>query len=134
MRNPDKKDIVYIAGPMTGYEGFNFKTFDLVAEELRRRFGCSVVNPAEVDRVTSTTEWIKGVSKLEATKHFIHINTATIMTCSMIVLLPGWGDSVGARHELALAERLGLDVIKAEVFVSESLDVTDIYFNAHKKR
>lgn len=133
MRDPDKNDIVYIAGPMTGYEGFNFKMFDRVAEEVRVLFGCSVVNPAEVDRATATTEWIKGVSKLEATKHFIHINTATIMTCSMIVLLPGWKDSVGARHELALAERLGLDVIKAEVFVDERLGLNAIYFSAHKK-
>lgn len=37
-------------------------------------------------------------------------NDAILRRCDAVLLLPGWGESVGARHELDLAKRLGMPV------------------------
>ena len=40
---------IYIAGPMRGYENFNFPAFDAAAQ-LYRAIGYEVFNPADKDK------------------------------------------------------------------------------------
>lgn len=40
---------IYIAGPMRGYQHFNFPAFDKAKEHLEAR-GFHVINPADIDR------------------------------------------------------------------------------------
>lgn len=105
-----KSDIAYIAGPMTGHEGYNFLAFDATERLLHNRYGCSVVNPAQVDRSVQVHAVMEGRDKREMTEFFMDLNTATIKKCTALVLLEGWESSPGARHELAMAERLGIKV------------------------
>ena len=63
---------VYIAGPMSGLEGFNYPAFEKAAIQWRQ------------------------------------------LGADAIALLPGWGNSRGARFELHLAQLLGLKIHDAE--------------------
>ena len=95
---------------MTGVEEYNFPEFDRVANMLKTKFGCEVINPAEVDRATAYEGVTESLSHDALTRHFVMLNTVSIMACTGIVMLHGFGTSHGALHELSLARRLGLDV------------------------
>ncbi|MBB2777341.1 UNVERIFIED_ORG: hypothetical protein HNP28_002664 [Comamonas terrigena] len=92
---------IYVAGPMTGLQDFNYPAFHDAAARLRKR-GWHVENPADnptphVDAACSWTAYMRmGVSQL--------------MTCSAIYLLPGWQQSKGASLEYFIAQRLGLTI------------------------
>lgn len=87
---------IYIAGPMTGYPDYNRAAFNAKASELMAE-GHIVLNPAVL---------------LAA---FARVNTwifaAMVRSADAIYLLNRWEESVGARAEHALAEKLGLTVI-----------------------
>jgi hypothetical protein len=90
---------IYVCGPMTGPE-FNFPTF--AAETTRlRALGYEVVSPAEINPNGGTwQECMKG-------------DIAQLMTCNLLVCLPGWTKSRGARIETNLANELGITVAVA---------------------
>ena len=90
---------LYVAGPMRGYEYFNFPAFDAASLQLRE-IGYDVVNPAELDRVEGIHEFS------ELPKGFIRQamkrDTAAICDCDGIALLPGWEKSAGVDVEKRL--------------------------------
>lgn len=113
------KPTFYIAGPMRGIPLFNFPAFDKAAAAVRER-GFVAVNPAELDRAV-------GINPVDDPGSFNRYQTANpdylrqIVTRDLVailslektrgdglVLLPGWGNSTGARAEVALALWLGL--------------------------
>ena len=49
LKSEHRKLKVFISGPMTGYENFNFKKFDTIADRLLRA-GVDVVNPVDICR------------------------------------------------------------------------------------
>jgi len=106
-----KSDIVYVAGPMTGYTDYNFPAFDNAERILKSRYGCSVVNPAQVDRAVGVHSVMEGRGKREMIEFFMDLNATTIKKCTAVVLLDGWSGSAGARHEYAMADRLGIKVL-----------------------
>ena len=57
---------VYLAGPMTGYDNFNFPRFDEISTNLRAH-GYEVVSPAELDspefRAAVMAPGVKGTEK-----------------------------------------------------------------------
>lgn len=91
---------VYIAGPMTGIEDFNFPAFHAAAAHLRAN-GYEVVNPAEVNPDTTLT-W----------EQCMRLDIPQLCTCDAIALLPGWENSRGARLECHLAEALGMPQVR----------------------
>ncbi|AXD04638.1 TPA_asm: DUF4406 domain-containing protein [Salmonella enterica subsp. enterica serovar Typhimurium] len=92
---------VYIAGPMTGYENFNREAFHR-AEKALKREGHTVLNPAVLPN---------GLTQAQ----YMDICMAMIRSADAIYMLWGWLCSAGARAELALAEKLGHEVIFQEV-------------------
>lgn len=107
---------VYLAGPMRGYENFNFPAFMKAAAYLRSH-GHEVFNPAEND----------------IEKGYVTIDKGNIVSCDIpnimrncimddltyigrhaeaVVLLPGWEASKGVAAEMALASFLNLIVWK----------------------
>lgn len=111
---------VYIAGPMTGMPGWNFRAFDAAAEFLR---GCGyvVVSPADLDREVG----FDPSSESAVTKDFLRSaltrDLAAVCACDGVAVLDGWLSSLGAVVEVALAVRLGLRVLDAGTLE----DITD---------
>jgi hypothetical protein len=112
---------VYIAGPMTGIDKWNFPAFDAAAEWLR---GCgyTVVSPAEIDRKNGFTE-----DAVVADQRFLRGALARDLTavceCDGVAVLAGWQSSLGACIEIALAVRLGLRVLDADSLEDLTEDV-----------
>jgi len=88
---------VYIAGPIGNAPDRNRPAFDAAAAEWRGR-GCFVINP--LDLVPEGTE--QG--------ECMRIDIAALLTCDMVVMLPGWSKSKGARaeHVVAVACRMAI--------------------------
>lgn len=95
------KNKVYISGPMTGIEDYNFPSFHKAARQLRG-LGYDVFNPAE-DGV------IDGYSHTDYLRLDI---TAICQECDKICILPGAEKSKCAQIEIAVAQALGFKIIK----------------------
>jgi len=90
---------IYIAGPMTGYEDYNYPLFNLTAADLRKQ-GYEVINPAE-NGLPPDAEW----------QEHMRVDIANMVTCDAVYRLPGWLQSKGARIEVNLAIELGLELL-----------------------
>ena len=95
-------DKVYIAGPMSGYEEFNFPAFNRVEELLRESYGYKhVVNPAKLHSTTDLP-WVE----------FLKQDLRELIDCDAVFLLKGWEKSRGATLEAFVAHTLGLRLYK----------------------
>lgn len=91
------KPIVYLAGPMSGYEDFNYQAFD-EAERRWTRKGYAVLNPANTfGRRTDLTK---------AT--YMRAAIMMLLQADYCVMLYGWRYSAGAQLEHAIAEAIGI--------------------------
>jgi hypothetical protein len=94
---------IYLSGPMTGIENFNFPLFHHVAK-LFRALGTEVVNPAE-----------NGFTEEKSWAHYMRADIKQLVDCNVICLLPGWERSRGSTLELFIATQLGMEVMHYEV-------------------
>ncbi len=112
---------IYLAGPMSGYQNFNYPAFHAAAAKLRGD-GHSVFNPAWRDMERDGVDWgaevtdgcltsakAKGFDRRRALCDDL---TFICTEADAIALLPGWEKSSGATAERAAAIALGLEVIK----------------------
>ena len=111
----------YVAGPMRGYDGCNFKAFDRARDSLER-IGYAVISPADMDRANGMDpeapgfeEKIKGM-KDAAWKEVIARDIEAILSLSSenddaVCLLEGWEQSTGAVAEAFFARWCGLHII-----------------------
>ncbi len=97
---------LYLAGPMTGFEDFNFPAFNKMAAELRDR-GYVVENPAE-HGVVDGADWAD----------YMAYDLTRLGLCGQVAVLPGWENSKGARLEVHIARELGMKVVNAHDLVS----------------
>lgn len=99
---------IYVCGPMTGLPEFNYPAF--AAETARlRALGYEVISPAEINPDGGTWQ--------ECMKRDI----AQLMTCNLLVCLPGWTESQGARIETKLANELGITVAVASSITERAM-------------
>ncbi|ECC3214091.1 DUF4406 domain-containing protein [Salmonella enterica subsp. diarizonae] len=87
----DKKKVVFICGPMTGYENYNRDAFMRKEMELIA-CGATVLSPAMLP------------DGLEH-EQYLTITRGMIRVSDVICLLPGWENSNGARQEALYAMR-----------------------------
>lgn len=103
---------VYLAGPMQGYEDFNFPLF-MAAAELLRESGFEVVNPAELDEdegfFEGTDKETFSVTSGARAKYMVR-DLPHVVECEAIALLPGWQESTGSNIELLTALVCGREV------------------------
>lgn len=92
------RDIVYIAGPMTGRPLFNYVQFFGIAGLIEKEYGCRVLNPARQPNGLQYSEYIKRA-------------LADVRSATAILLLQGWESSPGARKEFCLAAECGIRII-----------------------
>lgn len=94
---------IYVAGPMTGVEGFNYPVFHAAATELEVR-GYEVLNPADTELLNPTPglpqtwDWYM--------RHALRM----VVDSDGICLLPGWQASKGANLEVEVGYSLQLDI------------------------
>lgn len=87
---------LYLSGPITGNPDCENLFLDYEKKYLNE--GYEVVNPVKLNKT--------GASWNEAMRRDLH----ELITCDIIVMLPGWQLSKGANIELNLAINLGLEV------------------------
>lgn len=91
--------VIYVSGPMTGIEEFNFPAFNAKASELRSQ-GLKVVNPAEFGEGAGLS-W----------SDYLRKDIRALMDCTAVYMLPGWERSRGARLEHYIAQQLGMVIM-----------------------
>lgn len=106
----------YVAGPMRGYELFNFPAFD-EAQERIEKLGWKVYSPAQMDRAKgfdpakhSDEEWAEFFPGGKG--EVIGRDIGAIRRSDAIILLPGWQASTGVKVELAYAQFMDKDVLE----------------------
>jgi hypothetical protein len=99
---------VYIAGPMTGIEDFNFSQFDAASYKWKEK-GFEVINPATLSREQAKRLGIT-IAELCARECAMIDLVEIISRASHMFMLKGWEYSKGAKTEHALADWLGISV------------------------
>jgi hypothetical protein len=102
----------YLAGPMRGYEDFNFPAFHEAAKHLREVVGWDVISPAEMDLAVGLVPTADGVLSLADWYTAMRRDIAALLEprVDRIVFLPGWRDSRGANVERIVGEAIGLEM------------------------
>ncbi len=115
---------IYLAGPMTGYDKFNFPAFDFWRDFLTEA-GHSVFSPADNDRglLGKAGDWLPTEEDQDGNWKVWKIEGAPSLRKMLgddlswiaanadgIAMMPGWEKSSGANAEWALAKALGLDI------------------------
>ena len=110
----DKPKKIFISGPMTGIDNYNFPRFDLAEKQLAEA-GIDCVNPANVCRKYKKETVLSNKAKFQ---EMIDEQQRLESECDAIVLLDGWHESKGVRLELKTALELGMDI-----YLEEDLDI-----------
>ena len=97
---------IYLAGPMSNLPEFNYPAFNAAAKQLRE-LGFTVENPAENDGGSTGKPWA----------WYMRRAIKQLVTCDIVVLLPGWEESRGARLERFIAHELGMPVDTLDGFI-----------------
>lgn len=93
---------IYLSGPMTGIENFNYPAFHVEAARMRE-LGYHVENPAENAEQPSWNAYMRQAVR-------------QMLTCDKVALLPGWQRSRGALVEHWIAIALGMSARPCEEF------------------
>lgn len=101
--------LVYIAGPMRGYEYHNFHTF-FEAEGILNDAGVSAVNPARLDceagfdsrTLPNTWDWDYAHPEFIRDDCYVR-DTEGVRRSDALIMLPGWNYSTGAMMEYWIA-------------------------------
>jgi hypothetical protein len=108
-----KKLSVYIAGPMTGYDDWNFSAF-FEAEKQLKELGYWVLNPAHNDGTTVKAALLSAGSPdrpNHSWAYYMKRDLPHVMEADMLCVLPGWKESKGASLEVHVAKALGLPIM-----------------------
>jgi len=118
---------VYVAGPMRGYEQFNFPAFDAARDRLST--GYFVISPADIDRNSGDTDETAGTHAAVTTYVYRDFYALYYLAHTQgggsIAMLPGWEKSTGAVAEFFLARWLGLKIRKETGELLQAYDVDD---------
>ena len=101
---------IYIAGPMSSVEDFNYPAFNAAAVALRHA-GFTVLNPADnemynPDEHPQTRDW------------YLRRGIRMVTHCTKMALLPGWEASRGANLEHDIAKALKFDIRNLDRWLS----------------
>jgi hypothetical protein len=99
---------LYVAGPMSGIEDYNFPAFNEAARLLRAA-GYSVENPADTG-VREGWEWHDYLRSAIGSR---------LVRCDGVATLPGWKQSRGALLEVYIAEALGMPVLDLDSWLPD---------------
>ena len=98
---------VFIAGPMRGYEKYNFPKFDRI-EKILKDNGVECVNPGRISRKFKEKDVN---SDIAVYNEMVRLQQEAEKTCNAILLLDGWQWSKGAQLEVKTAAELGMQFL-----------------------
>ena len=121
--NTTKKKSIYVAGPMSGYENFNFPAFNAAAQDFAA-CGWVVFNPAakDTEKHPDIENNPEGDPILAAEKDGFNFREAytwdvtKVIEADAICMLRGWEQSPGARGEHAVAVAMKRHYPEYEIF------------------
>lgn len=99
---------VYIAGPMSGVDGWNIPAF-AECQSVLEEMGADVVNPADRHVAGLVEEGLLTREEVMAANIIRLVNL-----CDAVCLLPGWEGSAGAICERLVARQTGKVVFEYE--------------------
>lgn len=109
---------VYVAGPMTGYDNYNYPAFHAAVADLRAR---------GIDAV-STAHDANGVAvdpptpeEAKSWEYYVRLALRMVLDSDAIALLPGWEESTGALLEVEVAKALNMPVKTVAKMLEESI-------------
>jgi len=91
---------VYISGPITGIPEGNRPAFAAMAARLTAG-GWRVINPHDLCDSHLILSW----------EEYMRQDLAALLTCTHIVMLEGWGQSLGARLEKLVADAVRIHTL-----------------------
>lgn len=100
---------LYIAGPMSGYDHFNFPAF-FKAERALKKLGHLPINPARHDKEAYGFDEDSGTVTQEYLRNAMAWDLAQVCRSDGVVVLSGWHKSRGARAEVAAARAIDIPV------------------------
>lgn len=117
---------IYIAGPMSGVEDFNFPLF-FETEKALKELGYEVINPAHNDG-ENLEEALASAGTPDKPNnswgYYMRRDLPNVLSVDALCVLPNWRKSKGASLEVHVAEALGLpiyvlqdDVLKPRITV-----------------
>ena len=93
-------DVIFLSGPMSGIEDYNYPAFNQAAKTLREK-GFLVLNPAE------------HVSNPDAPwNELIRRSLDVLNQANKMVVLPGWENSRGSVTEVTMANIVGIPIFE----------------------
>ena len=98
---------VFIAGPMRGYENYNFPKFDKF-EKILKDNGVECVNPGRISRKFKEKDIN---SDINIYNEMVRLQQEAEKTCNAILLLDGWQWSKGTQLEVKTAAELGMQFL-----------------------
>jgi len=108
---------IYLSGPMTGLPDHNYPAFRAAAERLRAQ-GTKVISPHELP---ANCPGCSDEAMPHSWANHMRADLAALLTCDVIMLLPGWEQSRGAQLEKTVAEAVNMMVVDYRLTTSESL-------------
>ncbi len=93
---------LYLSGPMTGHEDWNYPAFNATAARLRAA-GHEVFNPAENDNGSAG----------KPREFYLRLDVEAVSKSDALAVLPGWERSEGANLEVHIARHLAMPVYDA---------------------
>lgn len=92
---------LFISGPMTGYEDFNYPAFNRMADKLRS-LGYEAINPVELEIKIKEPSW----------EEYMRVDIRGLTHANGVVVLDGWNESKGSNIEVACAVVMGMPIYK----------------------
>lgn len=113
---------VYISGPMRHKPGFNFDAFDQ-ADKVLQEHGYTTFNPAAKDRANGF-DFSTLTGEEDLSEYGFNLREALgedlqwiCAQADLVIVLPGWEKSLGAKAEVAAAQALGIPVRTLENYL-----------------
>ena len=93
---------IFLSGPMTGYDNFNFDKFNFL-ESVLKQYGVDVVNPVHICKKYKKEDVLNDKVVFD---RMVAEQQEAEKTCNAIMLLHDWQHSKGVRLELKTAAEL----------------------------
>lgn len=107
----DQMPRVYISGPTTGHEHFNYASFYDAYDRLHRE-GFRIASPAHDADGKRLNPPVPGYE--DDYRVYLRDGIEKLLDCDLIFMLPGWRISRGAQLEKQIADAMGIEELTIE--------------------